>query len=118
MLYDAWCVLAAPYADDGDAKMTRGVGGTPQQLLVHIHTYLHDIYIYVYACVCVIEVCCRIVFPTPLGSDFETPLTVAFSAPGISHAARVLFGQLSQELQRKLEDDRLRTLTVAGRRSS
>eukprot|EP00435_Cladocopium_sp_Y103_P025773 s361_g6.t1 len=47
-----------------------------------------------------------------LSASLHVPTTVAFAAPGIHHAARVLLGQLHQELHNKLEDESLTTLTV------
>ena len=41
------------------------------------------------------------------------PTTVAFAAPGIHHAARVLLGQLHQELHNKLDSESLTTLNGA-----
>jgi hypothetical protein len=47
-----------------------------------------------------------------LSAALHVPTTVAFAAPGIHHAARVLLGQLHQELHNKLESESLTTLTV------
>lgn len=51
-------------------------------------------------------------FPRKLSASLHVPTTVAFAAPGIHHAARVLLGQLHQELHNKLESESLTTLTV------
>ena len=52
-----------------------------------------------------------------LGAYAASPLTLAFSAPGIAHAARVMFGELPRALHDKLEEDEMSTLTVAWKTS-
>eukprot|EP00913_Durusdinium_trenchii_P029566 g27713.t1 len=47
-----------------------------------------------------------------LSAYAASPLTLAFSAPGIAHAARVMFGELPRALHDKLEEDEMSTLTV------
>lgn len=48
-----------------------------------------------------------------LSSSLKVPLTVAFSAPGVHHAARVLLGKLGGELHDKLEQESMTTITVS-----
>lgn len=47
-----------------------------------------------------------------LSSSLKVPLTVAFSAPGVHHAARVLLGKLGGEFHDKLEQESMTTITV------